>query len=363
MSSADGSARRAGEGDGLADLGLCLVTGGAGFLAGRLARRLVGAGHRVRGIDLREPAFESPAFDHRPGDLRSLESTLSAFEGVDTVFHTAAIVDLIGFARPARRRRSVELNVEGTRNVIAACRRHGVSRLVYTSTNNVLLGPPIENATGDSPYPERHVDLYSATKTVAEKMVRAAHDDAGLLTVSLRPGGLYGIGDPFYLPELLDKLAKGLLVADVGDGRSMADNTFVDNLVHGEWLAARHLVPGSPLGGRAYYITDGEPTPPMEFFRPIIEGLGHAVPTRRIPYRLAYGIGFVWELLHRLHLAPTPMIARVHAMKAALSHSGSIDQARRDFGYAPLHDWRVEVERCIPYARSVLERIEKGDWP
>jgi 3beta-hydroxy-delta5-steroid dehydrogenase/steroid delta-isomerase len=344
-------------------LGRCLVTGGAGFLAGHIVRDLLGRGHDVRSIDIREPNIVHPRLEHVPGDLRIPEDVEASCEGIDTVFHTAAVVDFVGFARPDRRRRSVELNVGGTENVIAACRRQGVSRLVYTSSNNVLLGEPIENATGDSPYPAHHVDLYSETKTAAERLVLAAHEEGVLSTVALRPGGIYGVGDPFYLPQLLEKIAQGLLVTDIGDGTAMADNTFVGNLVHGEILAARHLAPGSRVGGRAYYITDGEPTPPMEFFRPLIEGLGHEVPTRRVPYRLMSTVGYLWELMHRLHLAPEPMVTRLHAMKAALSHSGSIEEARRDFGYEPIYDWREALERCIPYCREVLEKMQRGHWP
>lgn len=349
--------------DPLEQLGRCLVTGSAGYLAGHIIRALLESGHEVRGVDIREPSLDHPRFDHRAGDLRISADVEEVCEGVDTVFHTAAIVDFVGFASPARRRRSVELNVGGTENLLSACRRQGVSRFVYTSSNNVLLGVPVEEATGDSPYPPRHVDLYSETKTEAERLVLEDNGAGGLLTVALRPGGIYGVGDPFYLPQLIEKIAQGLLVADIGEGDAMADNTFVGNLVHGELLAARHLVPGSRLAGRAYYITDGEPTSPMEFFRPLIEGLGHQVPTRRLPYGLMYGVGFVWELLHRWHLAPEPMVTRLHTMKAALSHSGSIEEAARDFGYAPPNDWHEELERCIPYSREVLERMQSGDWP
>lgn len=348
-----------------AALGRCLVTGSAGYLAGYIIRALVAEGCEVRGIDVRPTPDDlgHPRFDSRVGDLRIASEVRAACERVDTVFHTAAIVDFVGFARPERRRRIVELNVGGTQNVLAACRAGGVSRLVYTSSNNVLLGVPVLNATSTSPYPKRHVDLYSQTKTEAERMVLAANAQAGLLTVALRPGGIYGVGDPFYLPQLIEKIAQGILVADIGDGTAMADNTFVENLVHGELLAARHLYPGSPAAGRAYYITDGEPTSPMEFFRPIIEGLGHRVPTLRVPYAPMYGLGFAWEWLHRWRLAPEPMVTRLHVMKAALSHSGSLEEARRDLGYEPPHDWREALSACVPYCREVLDRMQRGDWP
>jgi 3beta-hydroxy-delta5-steroid dehydrogenase/steroid delta-isomerase len=338
-------------------LGVCLVTGGAGFLAGHLARALLDQGHEVRSIDLREPTLRHERFHHQHGDLRVPADVARACEGVDTVFHTAAVVDFVGVASAARRKRSVDLNVGGTDNVIAACVQQGVRRLVYTSSNNVVLGAPVENADSRTPYPERFADLYSTTKALAEQRVLAANGRGGLATCALRPGGIYGVGDPFYLPQVVEKCARGLLVADIGDGRAMADNTFVGNLVHGELLAARHLSLGSPVAGRAYYITDGEPTNPLEFFRPIIEGLGYRVPTRRLPLAPMYAVGFAWELLHRLHVAPEPQVTRLHCLKAAVSHSGSLEEATRDFGYRPVYDWRAELLACVPYCREVHARM------
>lgn len=342
------------------DLGVCLMTGGAGFLAGHLARALLAEGHVVRSLDLRTPAIEHERFHHQTGDLRVLSDVRRACEGVDTVFHTAAVVDFVGVASPERRRRSADLNVGGTDNVIAAAVQAGVSRLVYTSSNNVVLGTPVENANSATPYPARYADLYSATKAEAERHVLAANGRGALATCALRPGGIYGVGDPFYLPQVIEKCARGLLVADIGDGRAMADNTFVGNLVHGELLAARHLSKDSPLAGRAYYITDGEPTSPLEFFRPIIEGLGYRVPTRRLPFRPMYGVGYAWEWLHRYGLAPEPQVTRLHCMKAAVSHSGSIAEATRDFGYRPVYDWREELAACVPYCREVHARMKAG---
>ena len=345
-----------------AALGTCLVTGGAGFFAGHLVRALLREGHAVRSLDLRPAPFAHPRLTHRRGDLRIPYDVRRACEGVETVFHVAAVVDFVGVARLGRRTRSEQLNVDGTRNVLRAARRAGARRVVYTSTNNVCLGPGVTDATGDTPRPSRYPDLYSRTKARAEAMVLAASGDGGPATCALRPGGIYGVGDPFYLPSFLRTIAKGLFVADVGDGRSLADNTFVGNLVHGHLLAARALDPGSALDGRAYYVTDGEPTPPLAFFAPLVHGLGLSMPRLRVPYRAAYAAGFAWEALHALGVAPEPELTRLHAMKAAVSHSGSVAEARRDFGYAPIFAWRDELDRCVPYCAEVLRRMRAGAW-
>ena len=81
------------------------------------------------------------------------------------------------------------MNVGGTVNVIDACVETGVGGLVYTSTNNVVLGPPVEGASSATPYPTWHPDLYSTTKAIAERKVLAANGRHGLATCAIRPGG------------------------------------------------------------------------------------------------------------------------------------------------------------------------------
>lgn len=335
--------------DDAVDLGPCLVTGGAGFVAGHLIEALLARGHRVRSIDLRAPAIERERFESVAGDLTRPGDVERACEGIETVFHTAAIVDFVGFARPPRRARSFALNVGGTKNVIAACRSAGVRRLVYTSTNNMLLGPP-------------YVDLYSITKAEAEAAVLAADGVDDLSTCALRPGGIYGAGDPFFFPAFIDKCVRGLLVADIGDGRALADNTFVGNLVHAELLAAERLGPGSEVSGHSYCVNDGAPMGALAFFEPILDALGYDMPKRRLPFRLMYGVGYAWELLHRYHLAPEPLVTRLETMKAGISHAADNDRAARDFGYAPIHDWREARAACVPYCLEVHAAMKAGTW-
>jgi len=87
------------------------------------------------------------------------------------------------------------------------------------------------------------------------------------------------------------------------------------------------------------------------------------VPKARLPYRLMYGVGFAWEWMHYLRLAPEPQITRLHCMKTALSHSGSVADAARDFGYAPAYVWRDELAACVPYCRDVYAKMKAGRWP
>ncbi len=128
---------------------VALVTGGAGYLGRHLVARLVESGAEVRTLDI-APSAPVDGVQAFLGDIRDYRSIRPAFEGVDVVYHTAALIELLAIYTSAYRRRVFDVNVLGTQQVIRACRDAGVSRLVYTSSHNVvidreILEPP--NAT------------------------------------------------------------------------------------------------------------------------------------------------------------------------------------------------------------------------
>jgi 3beta-hydroxy-delta5-steroid dehydrogenase/steroid delta-isomerase len=274
-----------------ADLGTCLVTGGAGFLGSHLAQELIRRGQRVRVFDRAPLGYSHERLEVMRGDVTLLEDLRKACEGVDTVFHAAAVLDFARFATPERRDRSFAVNVEGVRNLLQACRDAGVTRLVHTSSNNVTLDGPVVDGDEDTPYAANPSDLYTQTKIEGEKLALAASGEGGLLTCAIRPGGIYGPGDPLMLARLVEECASGIFLSTIGDGSAMSDNTYVDNLVDGQIEAALHLTAGSPLVGQAYFITDGAPINYFEFFRPIVEGMGFRYPTLKLP-----GRSFEWLL-------------------------------------------------------------------
>ena len=87
----------------------------------------------------------------------------------------------------------------------------------------------------------------------------AANGHGGLLTCAIRPAGIYGPGEKLAFGRVIDECERGRYRVKVGDGRALADNVFVENLVEAEIEAARHLLPDSPLCGEAYFISDGHP--------------------------------------------------------------------------------------------------------
>ncbi len=309
----------------------CLVTGGAGYLGRHLVAALRALGCEVRVLDVVPVEGDAVV-----GDVRDPRAVREAVDGVDVVFHTAAAMSFVGLARRATRTRVYGINVEGTRVVVAACREAGVERLVHTSSANVCIDREVIDADESTPYAASFVDLYGASKVAGERLVRAADGD-GLRTVALRPGGIWGPGEGGYMVrKFLEQLVSGRLVATIGDGSAVADNTHVWSLTRAQLLAARALrTDPERVGGEAYFVTDDERINGVEWFRPLVEGLGYDFPRRRVPGRLMYAMAWLAELGHLLG-APEPALTRIGVLKLVRSSAFRIDRARAELGYAPL---------------------------
>ncbi len=316
----------------------CLVVGGAGFLGQHLARALVELGCEVRIFD--RVKVEVPGALSIKGDLRHEEEVVAVCEGIDVVFHCAAVMAFAGMAPRKVRQRMFEVNVGGTRHVIEACQRQGVGRLVYTSTANVCIDREIVDVGEESPYARRFVDLYGESKTQAEQLVLAADDPEGLRTCAIRPGGIWG-GAPggYMIQAFLDQVAAGRFSATIGSGEAVVDNTHVDNLAWAELLAASRLhTDPDVVGGQAYFVTDDERLNGITWFKPITDAIGIPWPRLKLPAGLMYVVAWVGEFLHLLGL-PEPPITRIGILKLTRSSAFLVDKARKDLG------WEVLVQR------------------
>src|ERR1700752_3900968 len=186
-----------------AKLGRVLVTGGSGFVGANLVTELLDRGHHVRSFDRApSPLAAHPRLEGVEGDICGPQTVGAAVDGVDTVFHTAAIIDLMGGASVTDeyRQRSFTVNVAGTKNLVHAAQGAGVKRFVYTASNSVVMGGKrISGGDETLPYTERFTDLYTETKVGAERFVlsqnASPNGGAGLLTCSIRPSGIWGRGD------------------------------------------------------------------------------------------------------------------------------------------------------------------------
>lgn len=328
-----------------------LVTGGAGYVGTRLVKRLLELGCEVRSFD-RAESGPDPRAEHFVGDIRDYAALREAARDVDVVFHAAAVIVMVGVARPRTRRFAFDVNVLGTEHVIRACRELGIGRLVYTSSANVLLDRPVVEADEDEPYASSFVDLYTETKVAAEKLVRAAHGE-GLATVSLRPGGIWGFDDQsFMMKAFVEQLATGRFKALIGSGEAVVDNTHVESLVEAQLLAAQALSEKPEVvGGRAYHITDDERLNGLEFFRPLVEAWGETFPKLRVPGRLMLAVAHALEWAHFVRGGAEPPLTRGGVYKLIRTSSLRVDRARAELGYEPRYK-HTDLERAVPALRA-----------
>lgn len=231
----------------------CLVTGCSGFLGQEMCRALLNEGYDVYGIDICDCPIKEVKF--QKADLQDRDSLFKLFEGIDTVFHVAAAPYKCSYDLIWR------VNVGGTKNVIDACIKNNVSRLIHTSSCSVVFqGNEVVDGTEDMPYTKKsfwYSDVYGQSKAEAERLVLISNGQNGLKTVAIRPHNIYGPGDRLFMPQVAAK-AK-MLVFGMGNGKNLFSTTHSTNCVHGHILAAKSLEKKPDVVcGQAYNINDGE---------------------------------------------------------------------------------------------------------
>ena len=305
------------------------VTGGSGFIGGRLIRRLVRDGVRVRALarsgGAAERVREAGAEPVR-GDLDDAAALRSGMAGADAVFHAAAKVEDWGDPKEFWR-----VNVLGTRNAVQAARAAGVRRFVHVGTEAALMaGQPLVAVDESAPLQPRSPVLYSLTKAHAEIEVLTGAGD-GLEAVVVRPRFVWGAGDTTLLPQIAEQVRSGQW-AWVGGGTHRTATTHVDNTVEGLVLAADR---GRDRG--VWFVTDGGSVVFRDFLSDLIRTQGLEPPDRSVPAAVAGAIAAACETLWRiLPLSGRPPLTRFAFWVASQECTLDISRAREELGYEPV---------------------------
>ncbi|MGB0715890.1 MAG: NAD-dependent epimerase/dehydratase family protein [Phycisphaerae bacterium] len=332
-----------------------LVTGGGGFLGTRIVEMLLERGDVPVALGRNRYAhLDKLGVQTVQADLRDPQAVKDACEGMDVVFHVGALAGIWGPSHLFW-----DINAGGTANVLAGCRAHGVSRLVYTSSPSVVFGNDALCGVDESqPYPAKHTADYPKTKASAERMILKANRPE-LRTVSLRPHLIWGPNDPHIIPRLLERARKGRL-KQVGDGTNLVDITYIDNAADAHLQAADALDSHDACCGRAYFISQGEPVALWPWINELLESLGAPCVRKSVSYGMADTIGRVLETVYRTcRLKGEPPMTRFVASQLAKSHYFCIDAARRDLGYEPRVSTEEGMARLIDWM-STPSKIQRG---
>ncbi len=331
-----------------------LVTGGGGFLGLYIVEQLRTRGDDVRVFSRGEyPRLTELGVETVRGDIRNADAVYKAVQGTDVVFHVAAVPGIWG---PWERYH--EINTLGTEHVINACRKHGVPKLVHTSSPSVIYdGQDHENADESLPYPdpEQFLAHYPHSKMLAEKAVLAANDGQTLATCALRPHLIWGPRDNHLIPRLIRRAKSGRL-RRIGDGENLISMSYVENVAAAHIQAADALGFDSPVAGQAYFINEPEPVNLWGWIDELLTRAGLPPLKKRISAKKAYRIGHACEHVYRfLRLPGEPPMTRFLASQLSGSHYYNVAKAQRDFGYQPQVSVEQGMANLEPELRALAE--------
>lgn len=324
-----------------------LVTGGGGFVGQAVCRQLADRGDTPiafqRGFG---EALDGTGIEVRRGDIREEADVFEASADCEAVIHTAGKAGAWGDGDDYR-----AINVAGTEHVIAACRRRGIDRLVFTSSPSVAHGGgDIEGGDESLPYPEAFAAPYPETKAAAERLVMAA-SDASLRTVSLRPHLVWGPGDNHLLPRLVQRASKGILKLPGAD--KLIDTVYIDNAARAHLQALDALETNPACHGQTYFISNDEPLPQADIIARLLEAVGVEARIRPISPKAAAIAGSLAEWWwRRQKLESEPPVTRWSAEQLSTAHWYDISAAKRDLGYRA----EVTIEEGLARLRADARR-------
>lgn len=264
-----------------------LVTGASGMLGGAVATTLRDRGATVRAFQ-RHPAGIDGVEDVC-GSLVEAAEVRRAVQGVDAVIHLAAKVSISG---PESEYRAI--NVEGTRNVVAALRANGGGALVNVSTPSAAhLGRAIVGLDATPADPSRARGPYARTKAAAELLAMGADGEDGVLVTSVRPHIVWGPGDTQLVGRIVDRARSGRLPL-LDEGMALIDTTYVTNAADAI-VAAHDRI--AEVHGESFVVSNGEPRTVRDVFVGWCDAAGVPRPRLRVPGSAARFAGRVIERL------------------------------------------------------------------
>jgi nucleoside-diphosphate-sugar epimerase len=311
----------------------CLITGGSGFVGGRLIERLVARGWQVRALARSDEAMRivgKRGAQAVRGSLDDMALLTAAARGCTAVAHVAAVFKLWGDRDEFERS-----NVQGTANLLRAAEAESVKRFVQVGAAAVVMGDPAPMLHVDEllPRQERAWAPYSASKARSEALVLGANRPGVFETMVIRPPMIWGAGMPT-LDHMVDTVRAGQF-RWVGDGSQAMSTAHVDNVCHAVELAIE-----KGRGGEAYFVSDGADSTLKQVISGLLETRGIESPHASAPLPVAWVMASVMEWMWRTFSRKgQPPITRQMLRLIGKPFTLDITKAQRELGYRPVVSW------------------------
>jgi nucleoside-diphosphate-sugar epimerase len=307
----------------------CLVTGAAGFIGSSLVRRLVSEGHDVRGIiHHTQPTYFDKRVEYISGDITDTAFLQPVMGQVDVVFHCAAVVKDYGPKDVFNR-----INVEGTKNLIAASEESSVKKFIFLSH--------IKYESG------KNRGYYHETKAIAEQslMEKFTHDQFPV--VIIRPGNVYGPGATTWVLRPLQAIQKNR-IALIDKGSGIFLHTYIENLLDALVVALRE----PRAVGEIIDITDGDNTTTWgDYLNALAKMTGKPPIKKNMSKRTALVVGnlmMVGYTLFKIEPWVTPVAVEIFANQNTVS----IEKAKALLRYEPLVDFTNGIENVERWLKA-----------
>jgi nucleoside-diphosphate-sugar epimerase len=316
---------------------MAFVTGGSGFVGGRLIEALVSQGWQVRALVRGQKAAASvAALGAVPvlGELTDQPALSKAMDGSTVVFHVAALFKMWG-----KREDFNAVNVNGTRAVVdTAADTPSVRKVIMVSAGAVVQGDPepLMNIDEHARVQQRSFAPYGASKAEAEQVLLAANGRRdGFRTVALRPPMIWGAGMPM-LDQMVEVVKAGNWQWPDGGTQAMS-TCHVNNLIDALLLSVDH-------GHGAYFVADAEEGTLKSVIGDLLATRGVQAGDKAVSFGVAWMLagvmGFFWKLFS---LKGEPPITREMLRMIGKPFTVNIGKAQRELGYVPRVSWKQGI--------------------
>ncbi|MCT0017729.1 NAD-dependent epimerase/dehydratase family protein [Lactococcus lactis subsp. lactis] len=304
-----------------------LITGATGFLGKYIIKEFAKYNTEIiamgRNIDLGE-RLEHCQFIQ--GDFTHYKDILSATKGIDVVIHAGALSTVWGAWDDFRLN-----NIVGTENVAKACLENKVKRLVFVSSPSIYTSKESKfNIPETHVIRNNHLNHYIESKLEAEKII-TSYNKNGLYTVTVRPRGLFGIGDTSIIPRLIKANNKNGIPL-INHGINRVDITYVPNVAYAIYLSATK----ENINGEIFNITNGQPMKFKEILEKLFYQLDIKPRYRPLKFNIAYSLSRALESTYNiLNLSGEPQLTKYIVCTLGTSQTLNIDKAKQKLGYTP----------------------------